>query len=60
MEHKDYGYNYKNKAPLSEIKTHAISVNQLETLTGIDFFPNLPDAAEEIVENAYMPGTWGM
>lgn len=60
MEHKDYGYNYKNKAPLSEIKTHAISVNQLEKLTGIDFFPNLPDAAEEIVENAYMPGTWGM
>lgn len=60
MEHKDYGYNYQKKAPLSEIKTHAITVNQLETLTGIDFFPNLPDAAEEIVESSCLPGTWGM
>lgn len=60
MEHKEYGYTYKNQAPLSEIKKTAITVNQLEALTGIDFFPNLPDAAEEIVENSCLPGTWGM
>uniref|UniRef100_UPI00402818A1 DNA/RNA non-specific endonuclease n=1 Tax=Alloprevotella sp. TaxID=1872471 RepID=UPI00402818A1 len=60
MEHKEYGYTYKNQAPLSEIKKTAITVNQLEERTGIDFFPNLPDVAEEIVENSCLPGTWGM
>lgn len=60
MEHKDYGYNKNNKAPLSEIKKKAISVNQLEELTGIDFFPNLPDASEEIIEGQNQPSAWGM
>lgn len=60
MEHKDYGYDYKKQAPLSEIKKKAISVNQLEELTGIDFFPNLPDASEEIIEGQNQPSAWGM
>lgn len=60
MEHKDYGYDYNRQAPLSEIKKTVVSVNQLEELTGIDFFPNLPDASEEIIENQNMPSVWGM
>lgn len=60
MEHKEYGYDYKHQAPLSVIKTHVVSVNELEQLTGIDFFPNLPDAAEEIIEAQKMPGDWSM
>lgn len=60
MEHKEYGYVFEHQAPLSEIKSCAISVNQLEALTGIDFFPNLPDRAEELVESSCLPGTWGM
>lgn len=59
MEHKEYGYDYKNKAPLSEIAKHAVTVNQLEELTGIDFFPNLPDAAEEKIESRCNPTEWG-
>lgn len=58
MEHKEYGYSYKNKAPLSEIMNHAVSVNELEQLTGIDFFPNLPDATEEKVEDQKDINTW--
>lgn len=58
MEHKEYGYSYKNKAPLSEIMSHAVSVNELEQLTGIDFFPNLPDATEERVEDQKDINTW--
>ena len=58
MEHKEYGYSYKNKAPLSEIMSHAVSVNELEQLTGIDFFPNLPDATEEKVEDQKDINTW--
>lgn len=60
MEHKEYGYDYKNKAPKSEIKKTAISVNQLESLTGIDFFPNLPDASEEKIEDQNVPSVWGL
>lgn len=60
MEHKEYGYTYNNKAPLSKIKTHAISVNELEDYTGIDFFPNLPDASEEKIESQNVPSAWGM
>lgn len=58
MEHKEYGYSYNNKAPLSEIMNHAVSVNELEQFTGIDFFPNLPDATEEKVEDQKDINTW--
>lgn len=58
MEHKEYGYSYNNKVPLSEIMNHAVSVNELEQLTGIDFFPNLPDATEEKVEDQKDINTW--
>lgn len=58
MEHKEYGYSYDHKAPLSEIRKHAISVNELEKLTGIDFFPNLPDAAEEKIEDQKNTSAW--
>lgn len=60
MEHKDYGYDYKNQAPLSVIAGDAVSVNRLEELTGINFFPNLPDSEEEKVEDQFLPGNWGM
>ena len=60
MEHKEYGYDYKHKAPLSEIAKNAISVNKLEELTGINFFPNLPDTNEELVESTCDKSAWGM
>lgn len=60
MEHKEYGYDYRHQAPLTEIKKHVVSVNNLEQLTGIDFFPNLPDNAEEVIESQNVPGDWGM
>lgn len=58
MEHKEYGYSYDHKAPLSEIMKHAVTVNELEKLTGIDFFPNLPDAAEEKIEDQKITSNW--
>ena len=41
------------------MKKHVVSVNELESLTGIDFFPNLPDAKEESVEGQKVPAAWG-
>lgn len=66
IEHKDYGYTYDSQAPLSEIKAQAVSINRLEELTGIDFFPNLPDngstasQGEENVEDQLQPANWNM
>ena len=38
--------------------SHAISVDELEKLTGIDFFCNLPDAIEEKVEKNFNAAGW--
>ena len=47
VEHKDYG----NTSPTTErLAAHAVSVDRLEALTGLDFFHNLPDAVEKAVE----------
>lgn len=58
MEHKDYGYNHGNYAPLSAMAGHAVSVAWLEEKTGINFFHNLPDIVEAPVEQQCSPSTW--
>lgn len=60
MEHKEYGYSNKDHAPRSVIKSHAVSVNRLEELTGIDFFTNLPDSKEESIENQLVTANWNL
>lgn len=60
LEHKDAGYSYGHQAPLSEIATHAVSIDELEELTGIDFFHNLPDNIEQAVERTYSKPAWGL
>ena len=60
MEHKRYGYSGDTKAPPSEMKQHALSVDRLEELTGIDFFHNLPDVVEQSVETQCFPSAWGL
>jgi endonuclease G len=49
-EHKN------NKA--TNIKDYTISIDELETRTGIDFFPNLPDDVETEVEAARNLSDW--
>ncbi|MDR0954366.1 MAG: DNA/RNA non-specific endonuclease [Rikenellaceae bacterium] len=39
-------------------RDYAVSVEAVEELAGIDFFPNLPDAIEERVEATYDPTEW--
>lgn len=38
--------------------SHAMSIDELEKLTGIDFFCNLPDAVEERVESSFNAAGW--
>lgn len=39
---------------------YAISIDELEKKTGIDFFCNLPDDIEELVESNMVPAAWGL
>lgn len=57
MEHKDYGRNSPSR---SEMSKHAMSVDELEEFTGINFFHNLPDKAEIAVETNYSISAWGL
>lgn len=62
MEHKDYGYDFDHQAPLSDIAGDALSVNELEEKTGINFFPNLTKIKqkEESIEAQCTPSNWEM
>lgn len=51
VEHKDY-----DATP--ELSSWAVSIDELEELTGIDFFCNLPDVVEVAVEQVYSIAAW--
>lgn len=59
MEHRQYDLSII-KNDKTEIAAHAISIDRLESLTGIDFFCNLPGAVEKAVEASCMPSVWGL
>ncbi len=44
----------------SDYKAYAISIDELEQKTGIDFFCNLPDNIETAVESNMVPAAWGL
>ena len=59
VEHRDdYGYDNDHQAPASVIPTHALSIDELEEKTGLDFFCNVPDEVEDAIENAYEEQVW--
>lgn len=59
-EHRDdYGYAYgSSQAPVSVMKDTAKSIDDLEELTGLDFFCNLPDGVENEVEKSFSLDAW--
>lgn len=59
IEHRDdYGYTNDNPVSSSIIKTHALSIDDLELKTGLDFFCNLPDVIENAVESSFNIDDW--
>ena len=46
------GFVFRNNASSGTQKSFAISVDELEKITGIDFFPSLPDDLEQKVEGS--------
>lgn len=44
------GFIYKNDRCIGDMKDYAVSVDSVESLTGYDFFFNLPDEIENVIE----------
>ena len=51
---------HKQEAQDGTLRTYAVSIDQLEALTGIDFFCNLPDDIEDKVEASVAFSEWGL
>jgi endonuclease G, mitochondrial len=52
------GFLYRSTIASGTPKSFAISIDELEKITGIDFFPSLPDDLEEAVESSKDFGKW--
>ena len=59
-EPKAIGFIYKNADGNRPKGDYANSVDEVERITGIDFFPKLPDRIEKKVEAQCVPSDWGM
>ena len=51
VEHKSYGGN-------PDVSSWAVSIDELEKKTGIDFFCNLPDRIENPIEKTFSLESW--
>ena len=59
VEHRDdYGYDNDHQAPVDVVPTHALSIDELEEETGLDFFCNVPDEVENATEASYEEKAW--
>ncbi len=57
-EIKAIGFILPNKKGEKDLKDYALSVNDVEKITNIDFFVNLPDDVEEQIEGSYNTRLW--
>lgn len=57
---KAIGFLFKNRRSVSPLTTYAVSVDSIETLTGMDFFSPLPDELENKIESQVNCAQWGL
>ena len=57
-EIKAIGFVLPNEASDKALQHFAMSVDSVEEITGIDFFPSLPDEQEEIIEGSVNTALW--
>ena len=55
VEHKE---GLPKNPSVEELKACALSIDDLEKKTGIDFFCNLPDVIENAVESSWKETDW--
>ena len=56
--YKGIGFYCENKAGKKKLKTYARSIDEIEGMTGIDFFQKLPDDIEDTVEKEFNWDDW--
>lgn len=57
--YKGVGFWFQHKSTHSgTVADYAVSIDELEELTGIDFFCNLPDKLENSIEKAFYASQW--
>ena len=52
------GFVFENKAGHHALNTYAMSIDEVEALTGYDFFHSLPDRIERMVEAEFHQKVW--
>ena len=52
------GFVFRNEAGHRKLIAYAMSIDEVEEMTGIDFFYTLPDSVENKIEKGYSPGIW--
>jgi endonuclease G len=52
------GFVIRNSMSSASVKQYAMSVDEVEKITGIDFFHILPDEKEEKIESTFEPEKW--
>lgn len=57
-EEKGIGFYYRNDDVRQTMESAALSIDQVEELTGYDFFKELPDEMEKMIESQNKLGSW--
>lgn len=57
---KAIGFIYPNRACDGDLRDYAVSVDEVERQTGIDFFAQLDDQQEKQLERECAPAAWGI
>ena len=55
---KGIGFILPNKSSSQPLSDYAVSIDDIETLTGIDFFPSLGSLQEKILESSFHFSEW--
>lgn len=57
-EIKGIGFILPNEKGVYELEAYALSIDQVEEITGIDFFSSMPDSLENTVEKSFIINKW--
>lgn len=57
---KMIGFIIPNKPSKKRLSSFAVTVDEVEKVTGCDFFSGLPDEQEDELESTVIPADWGM
>ncbi|MDD5529054.1 MAG: DNA/RNA non-specific endonuclease [bacterium] len=57
-EIKGIGFVLPNQSSTNPLTTYAVTIDSVETLTGIDFFPAIPDTLENTIESSIQISKW--